>query len=95
MKKIIAAILFLSAAPAFAADPAAKAPPKPPACGKTVEECEKVVAELREQVADVQAAYQGARQQRDAAQASSYDTALTAYVAAQKAARASAPAPAK
>lgn len=95
MKRIILSVILLSAAPAFAADPAAKAPPKPPACGKTVEECDKLVADLREQLADTAAAYQGASQQRDAAQKSSYDTALTAYVAQQKAARAAAPAPAK
>jgi hypothetical protein len=63
MKRVLS-ILLLSAMPAFAAE-SAKEPPKPPACGKTAEDCQKAVDALTKQIAELRAAVQGATQQRD------------------------------
>lgn len=84
MKRILlasACFLALSGLTAFAADaPPAKTEPTKPTCGKTAEECQPKVDELTRQVATLNAAYQGASQQRDIAQKAKADVELNAYI---------------
>lgn len=80
MKRIIVALLLLSSVSAFAET--AKETPKP-TCGKTVEDCQKVVDSLTAQVAQTTLAYQAVRTQRDQVQANLSDQQVTAYIAQQ------------
>lgn len=85
MKRILFPLILL-ASPAFAADVAPKpVPPKPPTCGKTVEDCQKTVDDLEKQLAAARLAYTAVRSQRDSAQSARYDDAVNAYVAQQTA----------
>lgn len=83
MKRFILPLLLL-AMPAFAAEPVK---PPAPTCGKTVEECQKVVDGLTNDKADLQMAYGIVRQQRDAAQQQLNDTPVNTAIQQQQTAR--------
>jgi hypothetical protein len=87
MKSVIVSAFLLAFVPvAFAAD---KEPPKPATtCGKTSEECQKVVDSLNTQIKQLQWAYQAVRQQRAQEQQARSDEEVTDYLKQQQAAEA-------
>lgn len=91
MKRFILPLLLLTAIPAFTAEA-----PKPaaPTCGKTVDECQKAVDGLNDQIADLRLAYGSVRQQRDAAQQQLNDAPINTAIQQQQADRAKTKAPA-
>lgn len=86
--KILAVIAFclFSTAAAFAADPVPK--PASPSCGKTAEECQKVVDGLKTQLSQAALMVQGLRTQRNIAQNAKDEGELNTFVQQQKAAAA-------
>lgn len=88
---IIAAAFSIAATAAVAADVAPKV--EAPTCGKTAEECQKIVNELNGQLQNVTMAYNAARNQRNALQAQIDDNAIVSAIQqaqAQQAANAAA-----
>jgi len=85
MKRIALTLFLLASTSAFAED----AKPKP-TCGKSVEDCQKVVDDLTGKLGEMTLAYQGASAQRDAnanaAAKSAADANLAAWINQQKAA---------
>ena len=91
MKRIVIAFIILGCAPAFAADLVSPLPKTVPTCGKTVEECQKQVDTLTDQLAKITLAYQAVRNQRINAQSAKDDADVNAYVQQQAAVAASQP----
>jgi hypothetical protein len=88
MKRFILPMLFLAAMPAFAVDKEpAKDATKPPACGKTAEECQRMVDSLTEQNSDLQAAYALVRQQRAIAVSNKDDAEVQNFIAQRQSSR--------
>lgn len=85
MKRFVLTLLLLTMAPAYAADPAPRTGPT--SCGKTADECQKIVDTLNDQIADLRAAYTLARQQRNNALGNPSDAEITQVIQQQQAAR--------
>jgi len=89
MKKYIVIACMLLSTSAFAAEPAK------PTCGKSVEDCQKVVDDLTGKLGEMTLLYQGASAQRDANASAvakqAADANLATWVNQQKAAIAATP----
>lgn len=70
----IVCLSVLLATPALAEDK------KTPTCGKTVEDCQKVIDSQVTQIKQLTTAYQGATQQRNQSEINLLDTQLQAYI---------------
>lgn len=75
----IVCLSILLATPAVAEDKAV-ATIKTPTCGKTVEDCQKVIDSQVTQIKQLTTAYQGATQQRNQSEINLLDTQLQAYI---------------
>lgn len=87
MRKIVIATLFLAlSAPAFAADPA----PAKPTCGKTAEDCQKVVDAQALQITTQAGTIKALQQQRNSIRSAADDAEVVNFIAQQQAAQAAA-----
>lgn len=80
MKAFIVIVLAMGLSAANAAEPV-----KAPTCGKTVDECQKIVDDLTAKLTDETSAFTGARAQRDNLQQSILDKDVQAFVSQQRA----------
>ncbi len=89
MRKIalFTAMLLISGT-VFAAEPAPKAEPLKPSCGKTAEECQKVVDAVNAQVKQQALTIQALVSQRNSIRATADNAEVESYVTAQQAATA-------
>ncbi len=89
MRKIaIFAAMLLFPIAAIAAEPAPKAEPLKPSCGKTAEECQKVVDAVNAQVKQQALTIQALVSQRNTIRATADNAEVESYVTAQQAAAA-------
>ncbi len=81
-KLFLIVVLTALALPAYAADPAPKPVEKQagPTCGKTAEDCQKVVDELNKQLQTATMAYTAARNQRDTYRQQADDSAISTAI---------------
>lgn len=86
MRAIIAIALSLMVSPAFAATGGAAPPPAGPTCGKTAEDCQKVVDTKDAQIATQAGTIQALQQQRNSIRAAADDAEVVNFMAQQKAA---------
>lgn len=89
MKRFALSLFLLAAVPAYAADPAPKEAPKPPSCGATAADCQKIVEALQKQLAQASIMVQALQRQRNNAATTNLDTELSAYMQQQQTAQGS------